>query len=452
MSIFKSGSIRGKYGSQWNRETAYRIGYYLVKLLKAQTIVVGRDGRISSDEIFNALSEGIIRAGCSVFNIGLVDTPAVVFANIKHQTDGSVMITASHNPPDYNGLKISGKNGLVICDKNGLDQLELMIAKSVGPFNPGGKITALDIGPEYLEKINPYKKGIENLNCIVDCSNGMGSVYIHSITKDLPGRYTIINDTIDGSFPGHGPNPTIETNLAELKNEVLSHNADLGVCFDGDGDRTIFIDEKGQWVSPDLILALLGLYYFKHFPEEKGSDDGVLFDVRCSNSVPDYIEHLGGHAYVCSTGHRAMQNGMPALNGIFGGELPGHYYYRDFFNLDNGWIPFLQIQAILSLEKKSFSKLILEVNKYCFSGEINFTVTDGEDLINSLKYTYRSGRHTCLDGIRVDYKDWWFLARMANTEPTLRLVVEAEDSVSLELKVNELKEIIYKAGGLDQIS
>lgn len=451
MSIFKSGSIRGKYGSQWNRDTVYRIGYSLVKLLQAQTIVVGRDGRNSSDEIYKALTEGLTRAGCSVLDIGHVDTPAVVFANITYHTDASVMITASHNPPEYNGLKISGKMGLVISKKNGLSDLENMVRNEVGSIIPGGTISALDIGPEYLKKISPFKRGIGKLNCIVDCSNGMGSVFIQSMINDLPGQYTVINDTVDGNFPAHGPNPTIESNLTQLKNEVLKNKADLGVCFDGDGDRTIFIDEKGQWISPDLILALIGLYYFKHFPKEKGDCDGVLYDVRCSNSVPEFIKTLGGHAHICSTGHTSMQKGIPSSNGIFGGELPGHYYYRDFYNLDNGWIPFLQIQALLSLEDKTFSELILEVNKYCFSGEINFDVSDGEMVLNKLKDEYSTGIQTYLDGIRVDYKNWWFLARMANTEPILRLVVEAENPDSLGIRVNELRGFITKAGGLDQI-
>jgi phosphomannomutase len=452
MSVFKSGSIRGIYGKDWNRETVYRIGYYLVSLLDAKTAVIGRDGRLSSSEIFEALTEGLLRAGCSVTDIGMIDSPGVPFANIIHGFDCGIMITASHNPPEYNGLKISGKKALVISQHNGLLDLEDYIQKEPGPFVPGGSLNVLNIIPDYLEKLGPYKESVGNLKCIVDCSNGMGSVLVHKVIKDLPGEYAIINDNIDGNFPAHGPNPTIESSLSDIKKQVLDNNANLGVCFDGDGDRTIFIDEKGNWVSPDLIIAMLGLYYFKHFPERRGDKDGVLYDARSTNSISDFISSIGGKSYICSTGHTAMQEGLPALNGIYGGELPGHYYYSDFYNLDNGWIPFLQIQAILSLEKKSFSEIIHEINNYSFSGEINFKISNGESLIEKIKEKYSYGKQTFLDGVRVDFADWWFLVRMANTEPILRLVVEGKNDIILEQKAEELRSFIYQAGGLDHFS
>ena len=452
MSVFKSGSIRGKYGTEWNRDTAYRIGYHIVPLLDAKTAVIGRDGRLSSNEIFEALTKGLLRAGCSVTDIGMIDSPGVPFANIIHGFDCGIMITASHNPPEYNGLKISGKNALVISKHNGLLDLENSISEAPGPVVPGGGQKVLNIIPEYLEKLEPYKESVGNLKCIVDCSNGMGSVLVHKVVKDLPGKYTIINDSIDGNFPAHDPNPTLVSSLSEIKKQVLDNNADLGVCFDGDGDRTIFIDEKGKWISPDLILAMLGLYYFKHFPERRGTDDGVLYDARSTNSISDFISTLGGKSYICSTGHTAMQEGLPSLNGIYGGELPGHYYYRDFYNLDNGWIPFLQIQAILSLEKKSFSEIIQDINNYSFSGEINFKISNGESLIEKIKEKYSYGKQTFLDGVRVDFADWWFLVRMANTEPILRLVVEGKNDIILKKRVEELKYFIYQAGGLDHFS
>jgi phosphomannomutase len=452
MSIFKSGSIRGKYGTEWDRETAFRIGYHLVPLLKADTAVIGRDGRLSSEEIFGALSEGLLRAGCSVTDIGMIDTPAVPFSNIIHGFDCGIMITASHNPPEYNGLKISGKNGIVISQENGLSQLEERIKDEPGPLIPGGVQDTLNIIPGYLEKIRPYKEGINGLKCVVDCSNGMSSVLIHKIVRDLTVDYCILNDVVDGTFPAHGPNPTIESNLAELKKKVVEDKADLGVCFDGDGDRTIFIDEKGNWVSPDLILGLLGLYYFKHFPNKMRGADGVLYDARSTNSIKDYISKLGGKSHICSTGHTAMQEGLPSLNGIYGGELPGHYYYRDFYSLDNGWYPFLQVQAILSLEKKSLSKLIEDINQYFFSGEINFLVPDGDNVIKAIQEHYSVGRQTFLDGVRVDFENWWFLLRMANTEPVLRLVVEGRNKEILEEKVLELKNFIYQSGGSDHFS
>jgi len=447
VSVFYSGSIRGKYNEEWNRETAYRIGYHLAGLLDLKTVVIGRDGRLSSREIRDALSEGLMRAGCAVTDIGMIDTPGLCFANIACGFDGSVMITASHNPPAFNGMKISGRKGLVISRKNGLAELEKLVEQEPGETVPGGSLNTLDIRPEYLKKILPYKEGIGRIKCVVDCSNGMASRMIHSILAEIPGTYQVFNNNIDGNFPGHGPNPTIESNLQDLKEHVVSSGADVGICFDGDGDRTIVVDEKGRWISPDLILAFLGLYYFKHFPGRRNGADGVLYDARSTNTIPDFIESLGGKAYICSTGHRAMQVGLTEKNGIMGGELPGHYYYRDFYNLDNGWIPFLQVLAVLSLEKQPLSELIDRISRYCFSGEINFTVSDGDSVIRHLEEKFHDGRKTRLDGVRIDYEEWWFLVRMANTEPVLRLVVEGKTPAILKEKTELVSGDIRRLGG-----
>jgi len=354
MSIFKSGSIRGRYArtgenlqaGEWNREDAFRIGCYLPEIIEMKSIVIGRDGRISSPEISEALIEGLMYSGCEVTDIGMIDTPGVVFSNIRHEFDSSIMVTASHNPPSDNGMKISGKNGLVISKKNGLSELEKLIRKKPGERKSGGSRKTRDIHDEYLSVLKPYMETAGELNCVIDCSNGMASVLVHNIISGLDGEFSVINDVIDGNFPSHGPNPTIESNLEQLKSLVVSGKADVGICFDGDGDRMIVVDEKGRWVSPDLITAFLGLYYFRHFPGLRGGRDGVLFDARSTNSIKDFIAELGGKAYISSTGHTAMQVGLPASNGIYGGELPGHYYYSDFYNLDNGWIPFLQVLSI----------------------------------------------------------------------------------------------------------
>jgi len=460
MSIFKSGSIRGRYSRKdedyqsgdWNRETAYRIGYYLPGVVGSGSFVIGRDGRLSSPEISEAVTDGLIRAGCDVTDIGMIDTPGVVFSNIRHQFTGSIMVTASHNPPSDNGLKISGKNGLVISGEAGLKKLEKAIENGVGKEIPGGSRKFLNIHNEYLSVMKPYMKTVGDLKCIIDCSNGMASVLIHKIVPELKGEYLVINDEIDGNFPSHGPNPTIEKNLEQLKTLVLSEKADIGICFDGDGDRMIVVDETGRWVSPDLITAFLGLYYFRHFPEMRRGRDGVLFDARSTNSIGEYITELGGKAHISSTGHTAMQVGLPALNGIYGGELPGHYYYSDFYNLDNGWIPFLQVLAILNRETETLSGIIDGISRYHFSGEVNFDVPPDADIISLLQDKFASGKQTFLDGVRVDFNDWWFLVRMANTEPVLRLVVEAKTPEDLTRRVGELKALIYQSGGTDHTS
>lgn len=345
-------------------------------------------------------------------------------------------------------MKISGRKGLVISGKSGLKDLEELIQQEAGDKAEGGSIKYLDIKDDYLNVFDPYIKDIKGgLKCVVDCSNGMASVLIRDVISKLPGDFTVLNNEIDGNFPAHGPNPTIESNLDQLKSRVLSKGADFGVCFDGDGDRMIVVDEKGNWVSPDLITAFLGLYYFKYFPDKRGDRDGVLYDARSSNSIADYIAELGGKTYISATGHTAMQEGLPAFNGIYGGELPGHYYFSDFYNLDNGWIPFLQVLAVLSLESRPLSAIIDDINSYYFSGEINFDVPEENSIIEKLKDKYSSGKQTYLDGVRVDYSDWWFLARMANTEPVLRLVVEAHAEELLARRVQDLTSIVFQEGG-----
>ncbi len=449
MSIFKSGSIRGRWDIDWNTETVYRIGYHLADMFGWSRVVIGQDGRNSSETISSYLHKGLMHAGCDVTSIGMIDTPAVTYANIKYKFDGSIMITASHNPVEYNGLKISGENALVISRKNGLAELEEKVQEPVVDVKTGAQIFKKDIQDEYLEFLAGYREGIGELKYVVDCSSGMAAVLIHRILEGLPGSYMVINDVVDGNFPAHGPDPTNVENLTQLKDAVANSGADLGVCFDGDGDRAIFIDEKGRWISPDLILGVLSLYYFKYFTEKAGNRKAVLYDARCSNSVKDYIETLGGRAHICSTGHTAMQLGIPEKNAIIGGELPGHYYYADYFNLDNGWIPFLQVLAVLSRDSRKLSEIIDEINSYYFSGELNFKVPDGDTVIEQFRMKYSSGTQTFLDGIRVDYKDWWFLLRMANTEPVLRLVVEGRSRDILDEKIHEIKELIFTLGGSD---
>jgi len=451
MSIFKSGSIRGIWGEDWDEETVYRIGFHLVKMFGWKSVVIGRDGRNSSKRILEYLSRGLIQAGCSVTSIGMIDTPAVSYANIRYDFDGGVMITASHNPTEYNGLKISGKNALVISRKNGLDELEKRVTIPAGDFIPGAVSSEMDFRSDYLDFLSGFQEGIDHQKCAVDCSGGMASILIHRILEGLPGDFKVINDEVDGDFSAHGPDPTNIDNLIQLKSAVVNSESDFGVCFDGDGDRAIFVDEQGRWISPDLILGILGLYYFRHFIEKRENRNFVLYDARCSNSVRDYIEKLGGGTLMCSTGHTAMQKGIPENNAVMGGELPGHYYYADFFALDNGWIPFLQLMAVLSKETRKISELVDEISTYHFSGEINFLVSDSDAVIEYFRDHYSSGDQSFLDGIRVDYSDWWFLLRMANTEPVLRLVVEGKTKSILNARVREITGAIYKLGGKDHI-
>jgi len=261
MSIFKVNDIRGLYGKEWDDETAFRIGFYLPGLLDADKILIGQDARLSLPEIFKALTSGILAAGCSVVDMGACATPALYFATIHYAFKGSVMITASHNPPEYNGLKISRQGAEPLDYEEGFKRLEKLVkVKPPGFGNKGGAVESLDIASDYLSYLRDFTAGIGELKVVADCSNGAAGYNLRRIFEDLPIDLIVINEEPDGTFPSHGPDPSRPENLESLKEKVKEEGADLGMCFDGDGDRVVFIDEKSNFISPDLITAVLGLH------------------------------------------------------------------------------------------------------------------------------------------------------------------------------------------------
>jgi phosphomannomutase len=448
MSIFKTYDIRGIYGEEWERETAYRIGRSLPTLLGARDILIGRDARLSSEEIMEALSTGILDSGSDVTDAGLCSTPAVYFSTAFYKFDGSVMITASHNPPQYNGLKISRENAVPVGYSTGLDRLEAMAAKAaaetVAPSTGRGTLAHKDIRADYLTHLSRFKSGIGDIKTIVDCSNGMAGIFIHDVFSDLAMDITFMYDDPDGRFPNHDPNPLVEENLSDLKAKVRETNADLGICFDGDADRVMFVDENGRFVSPDLITALLARYYFLHFPARRLGSNVVLYDVRSSRSVVEEITRLGGRPVICQVGHSYAKKLLRETNGIVGGELAGHYYFKENFFCDSGVIASLAVLSVLSKEKILLSEFVDEVQKYSYSGEINFEVQEKEKIIRNLLSDYYDGELNDIDGVRIDYPSWWFNVRPSNTEPYLRLVVEADSHEELQERTQELKEKIRK--------
>jgi len=441
MGIFKSYDIRGIYNREWDKDLAYRIGFFLPGLLETKRILVGRDARESSGEIFEALSRGMRDTGCNVTDIGLCSTPSVYFATAHFDFGGSVMITASHNPPEYNGLKISRAQAIPVGYDTGLNRLEQMVRGEISPVSAPGKLDTLDIRQAYLEHLEPYIEAVREIKAVIDCSDGMASVFIHDVMRNLQGEIITMYDQPDGSFPHHPPNPLIEANLADVKKRTLAEKADLGICFDGDGDRVMFVDEAGRFISPDLIIALLGLHFFRQSGEDH-SGEVVTYDVRTSRSVVEYVEALGGKPVICKVGHSHAKKLLRDRNGIYGGELAGHYYFRDNYFCDSGMISALLVLAILSRERRSFSELIGEIVKYHYSGEINFKTEAKDHIIDALlcEYGDRPGATlTDIDGIRLDFPDWWFNLRKSNTEPYLRLVVEASSAQALTKRIAELK-------------
>lgn len=443
MGVFKAYDIRGIYNKEFNKDDVYRIGYFLPKLLKADKVLVGRDCRLSSDEIFTYLSEGIKDSGADVYSIGLSTTPMVYFATAHYKFDASVQITASHNPKEYNGLKVSKTGALPVGYDTGLAELEKMVRTGdIEKAENKGRIIDYPVRDEYVKFQRGWAPDISGLNIGVDCSNGMSSLIIKEILGNSP-KY--INDVLDGSFPNHEPNPLEEENVKDLENLVVQNKCDVGVIYDGDADRVVFVDDKGRFIPPDLIIAVLGLYYLER---EKGN---VLHDIRTSRAVSEYVAELGGTPYMWKVGHAFAKLKLREIKGIYGGELAGHYYFRDFFNCDSGIFASLltlNVIARLKVEGKTFSSLIDSIRKYPNSGETNFRIEKKDAAMERLKDEYTSKEHPTafydFDGYRIEFEDWWFNVRPSNTEPFLRLVVEAKDQSLLDKKLSELKAIIME--------
>jgi phosphomannomutase len=296
----------------------------------------------------------------------------------------------------------------------------------------------LDIHGDYLRHLSAYREGIHGIRAVVDCSDGMASLYIHDLARGLEPELVTMYDTPDGRFPHHPPNPLVEANLEDLKARTLREKADLGICFDGDADRVMFVDQNGRFVSPDLIIGLLGLAFFRHRREDYRGEV-VSYDVRTSRGVVEYLEQLGAEPVMCPVGHSFAKRLLRERDGLFGGELAGHYYFREHFYCDSALMAALLVLGILTREARPLSELIAGIRRYHSSGEINFQVADKDRVIAGVRENYRDGRLNELDGIRVDYPSWWFSLRKSNTEPLLRLVVEAGSQGELQERTGELK-------------
>ena len=439
MGVFNSNDIRGVFNKEWDADTAYSIGVVLGSVIDAEKIVVGRDSRTTSQTVFDSLTKGITSAGKDVYDIGLCDTPAVYFAVVNYKLDGGVMITASHNPPEYNGMKIVKSGSRPVGYSNGINKLEKLVSSEIAEdyySDVKGKIISLDIEEDYASFYSKFSDDLGNLNIIIDCSSGTAGVFGEKIISGVSDNYRFINREPDGTFPFHGPNPMLEENLEQLKKEVLKNNADAGLCFDGDADRVIFIDEKGEMVSPDMIIGILAEYYLKENKET------VIYDLRCSNGIAEHIKGCGGTALMSPVGHTGIKKMMRESGGVFGGELAGHYYFRDYFYSDSAWLTALLVLNVIKKTGKKISEIVSEIQKYSFSGEMNFRTKIRKTLFSELKEKYSAGSFTEIDGLRIDYPDWWFLVRQSTNEPLVRLVVEAENKTTMDKKIKEISKCI----------
>ena len=460
---FGTGGLRGIMGPGTNRMNKYIVamatqGYanYLLKVQKEGgfqnvqngrvAVVVGHDcrnnGRMFAETVANIFSAN----GIQVYLFeSLRPTPEVSFA-IRHlKCQGGVNVTASHNPKEYNGMKISRAGALPVGLDSGLAELKHMVeTQPVVPAAERGKVVDFNFTDDYLQFQRQYLKDLSNLKIAVDCSNGMASMLIHNILGDAP---TYIYDTLDGTFPHHEPNPLIESNCHDIEELVKKENSDVGVIFDGDADRVMFIDEQGHFISPDLIIALMAHYFL----EERGGKGNVLQDIRTSKAVGEYISLFGSKIAMWRVGRAYAALKLREIDGIYGGELAGHYYFRDFYYSDSGIMAALIVLGIVSKMKRNgttLSQAIANIARYANSGEINFKIEQKQQAMDAVRdYFVKIEKPTAsydFDGYRIEFADWWFNIRPSNTEPYLRLLAEARTQQMLDDKLQIIKQILSK--------
>ena len=435
MGAFKAYDFRGIFGKDFDLETIYKFGFFLPSLLHADKVLIGRDMRLTSDDMFHALARGITDAGADVYDMGLTTTPMVYYFTAKHGFEASVMITATHNPKEYNGLKVSRKDALPVGFDTGLGELEQKVLhEEVVITNPKGKIVDYPVKEEYLQFQSQYHYNIDNLNLVMDCSNGMASILVKEIFGNQP---LYLFDTLDGTFPNHEANPLEPENIVALQEKVRETKADIGVVFDGDADRVMFVDEHGDFIPPDLMIAVLGHYFI----EEKNIQGLVIQDIRTSKSVAEYLEKMGREMYIWRVGRAYAAMKLREIDGAFGGEYAGHYYFRDFFYSDSAMIAaqvLLHVFAEMKKKGVSVSQLIGRIRRYANSGEINFTIEEKKAAMEAVVKTAvaqeKPERILDFDGYRVEFPDWWFNIRPSNTEPYLRLLMEARTEALLAEK------------------
>lgn len=444
MRAFKAYDIRGIYPEEINEDMVYQVGYHLRKVLQADNILVGRDIRLSSDSLFKALSKGITDSGADCYDAGVCTTPMVYFGTARFNMDASVQITASHNAKEYNGLKVSGPEASPVGYDNGLNEIENRMGQAIQAKENKGEIIPLNIKNAYYQFMKAYLPDVSDMHVCIDCSNGVAGLFI----RDLLGEQVhYINETPDGNFPDHDPNPLKPENLISLRKAVLDNSSDLGIIFDGDADRVMFLDENGSFISPDLMIAVLGEYYRNKL--KNGAK--VIQDIRSSKSVAEYLEPMGANMYTWRVGRAFAARKLREIGGLFGGELAGHYYFKDFYYSDSGILACLLILQVISKFKTqgiSLSELIGEINNYHSSGEINFEIKDKKAAMEAVKshFTEQNPPDSVMDfdGYRLNYPDWWFNIRPSNTEPYLRVILESKNKEILDEKLAELKQIILQ--------
>jgi len=440
-SIFKAYDIRGTVPDQLDGETTYKIGYALAAQLKPSAIAVGRDMRLSSNELFDNLARGINDYGVDVVDLGLISTDGLYFAVGKFGFEGGVMITASHNPKEYNGFKVCRKNAEPLSGQEGLNQILKFIqdGTKIAKSPSRGVVVRKDISRGYAAHCLSFidRSKVEPFKIVIDAGNGMAGATLPPILVKLPIEAITLYFDLDGTFPNHPASPIELENLADLRKKIAETNADFGLAFDGDADRMFLVDRFGTQVGGDMVTALVAKSLLSKHPGET-----ILYNLICSKAVPELIERMGGIPVRTRVGHALIKPLMKKYNALFGGEHSGHFYFRDNWFADSGLIAFLVCLELLSTENRPLHEMVKEIDPYFRSGEINSRVSSISEKIKQVSEVFQSGQQDTLDGLTITYDDFWFNLRPSNTEPLLRLNVEARSKETLELKTKQLLEII----------
>ncbi len=448
--VFKAYDVRATVPDPLNEDVAWRIGNATAQFLrttltgfdrsdtKMNTLIVGRDMRKHSPKLCRAFIEGAAAVGTPVIDIGMTDTPQIAFATNHMPCCGGVQVTASHNPANYNGFKISGPKGKPIGAETGLKEIE-RIAKAIARHEVPelAPVKQMDLSEDYRRYLHRFMRAPRPLKVVIDASNGMAGRWFPILFNGVPNLKIIaMNFEHDGEFV-HPPNPLVPENLNQLRQAVREHGADFGACFDGDADRCMFVDENADIVRCDLVTALLAEEYLRERP---GST--IVYDLRSSRVVAEAVSRHGGNPRRERVGHVFMKRTMAENNAIFGGELSGHFYFRDFYFCDSGMLAFIAVVNTLTSHGKPLSELIEPLNIYATSGERNFVNDDPKGTFEQIADKYNDARIDYLDGITVEYEDWWFNVRSSNTEPLLRLNMEAQNDRMLAERIAEITPLL----------
>lgn len=435
--IYKAYDIRGIYGKEFDENTAYKIGRAIVQFLDVKNVVVGYDMRVSTPKLFEKLAQGIIDQGADVIDIGLVSSPINYFANWSLEADSSVMITASHNPAEYNGFKIAVKGAQTLSNQTGLLELQNLVEKNefIQATNKG-RIIKKEIVKEYFDHMLKYAKK-SNLKIVSDYANAMGIVEgeaLKSIATIIP-----MYETLDGTLPNHEANPAKSELFSNLSEKVRDENADFGIMFDGDADRVGFVDENGACISPDMIIALIGRYLI-----QKNITKSVVYDLRSSNALNEIFSEIGGNGFKVRVGNPFIKIAMRENDASFGGELAGHFMFKENSYGESTLLTVIYIINIIIESKKKLSELVKEVHRYPRTNEINLEVEDKKRVLENLEVFYYQGKPGHIDGLTMNFDNWWFSVRVSNTEPVIRINIEANDEKILNEKKYELLDVIQR--------